>query len=147
MPLIKHCLICGKEFSCRPCLTASAKYCSISCQKYAQKKTGFKLCLPSGCIEWLGGRRADGYRWFRIPGGKQVIAHRWFWEGEYGPIPKGYVLHHICQNPACVNPDHLELVTKAQHRTRHLTNTLQARTRVQFHQHFLFQTPTYLQNL
>lgn len=67
----------------------------------------------SGCLVWLAGVTGDGYGRFR-PGGRQTqttLAHRWSYEHHVGPIPKGLHLDHLCRNPPCVNPDHLEPVT------------------------------------
>ncbi|HEV2123202.1 MAG TPA: HNH endonuclease signature motif containing protein [Chloroflexota bacterium] len=41
-------------------------------------------------------------------------AHRWAYEALVGPIPTGTELDHLCRNPACVRPDHLEPVTHAE---------------------------------
>jgi hypothetical protein len=43
--------------------------------------------------------------------GKSGLAHRIYYEEHVGPIPKGLHLDHLCEVPACVNPDHLEPVT------------------------------------
>lgn len=43
--------------------------------------------------------------------GKQKRAHRIFYEYFKEPIPKGLVIDHLCRNHACVNPNHLEVVT------------------------------------
>lgn len=66
--------------------------------------------MPSGCHEWQGGRFTDGYGNFIIDGGNKV-ATRWLWEQMNGPIPDGIQVRHKCDNPPCVNMDHLELGT------------------------------------
>jgi hypothetical protein len=42
----------------------------------------------------------------------------------FGPIPPGYHIHHTCENPACIEPSHLEAVTPRQHREAHRYNGL-----------------------
>lgn len=65
---------------------------------------------PDGCLEWQGYRQALGYGRFRVAGQK-VLAHRFAYELLVGPIPEGLSLDHLCRNPSCVNPMHLEPVT------------------------------------
>lgn len=65
---------------------------------------------PESCWEWTGGVDKRGYGQF-WSGSAGVRAYRWLYERERGPIPTGMHLDHLCRNPSCVNPDHLEVVT------------------------------------
>lgn len=40
------------------------------------------------------------------------MAHRLVWELLVGPIPQGKQIDHLCRNHACVNPEHLDIVTQ-----------------------------------
>ncbi len=69
---------------------------------------------PNGCWRWTGYVHTYGYGRFRegTAGSRKVQAHRFGYEYFIGPIPKGLDLDHLCRNRACVNPDHLEPVTR-----------------------------------
>lgn len=66
------------------------------------------------CWEWDGPLDADGYA--RI-GNKQ--AHRFLYKKLVGPIPKGFVLHHLCENRSCVKPSHLQPLSREEHARIH----------------------------
>jgi len=71
----------------------------------------------SGCWIWHGYKHSQGYGRLRV-GGRKVLAHRFAYELLIGPIPEGTTLDHLCENPACVNPAHLEPVTQGENMRR-----------------------------
>ncbi len=67
------------------------------------------------CWIWVGKLDRNGYGKFRGDG-RDVFAHRWAYEFERESLPERKApdflgLDHLCRNPACVNPSHLELVS------------------------------------
>src|SRR3990167_2605138 len=70
-----------------------------------------------GCWEWVSTRTHDGYARMRYDG-RLGYAHRFAYELHVGPVPEGYDLDHLCRVRHCVNPAHLEPVTRQENLRR-----------------------------
>lgn len=63
-------------------------------------------------------RKPSGYGVVRIGGSNPLYAHRAVFERIVGPIPPKLVLDHLCLQKQCVNPEHLEPITRAENTRR-----------------------------
>jgi len=97
------------------------------------------------CWLWTGGKTqgAQGYGCFQV-NHVNYRAHRLAYELLRGPIPIGLQLDHLCRNPSCVNPDHLEPVTARENTLRGIgPSAVVYRTRVCMNGHDLNSSPVY----
>jgi hypothetical protein len=68
----------------------------------------------NGCMLWTGAT-VQGYGNFQKASRSSQGAHRWAYERYRGPVPEGLELDHLCRVRRCVNPDHLEPVSRRLH--------------------------------
>ena len=70
----------------------------------------------TGCWLWIGARHQHGYGIMQdhTPRRRRLYAHRVMYEALRGPIPRGMTLDHLCRQRCCVNPVHLEAVSRVE---------------------------------
>lgn len=69
-----------------------------------------KLKKTDSCWIWTASKDLDGYGRFFLEG-RSISSHRFSYEHWNGKIPDELQIDHICRNRACVNPEHMEIVT------------------------------------
>lgn len=99
---------------------ATRLYCNRACQSSRRPSiTEDYEVVESGCWEWRGHIDRNGYGKAYDParqvGNRLDWAHRVSYRNHVGPIPAGRELDHMCENTACINPEHLQPLTKAEH--------------------------------
>ena len=136
---------CAASDCSRPLPPSRKRWCCDTCRERQKARDQFarthpaspkvRLALPSGatadtrfwqktvveatgCWRWVGARDQNGYGLFRDGGGAQVRAHRWAFERWGEPLDPGLTIDHLCRNRACVNPCHMEQVTRAENARR-----------------------------
>jgi hypothetical protein len=67
---------------------------------------------PNGCWEWTGAKSVGGYGRVSIPGNQQRLVHVISYAHHCGVLPAGLVVAHLCHNPCCCNPVHLQPMTQ-----------------------------------
>lgn len=77
------------------------------------------LGIVGECQSWGGHHRKSDGRPVVREGGKLVYVYRANYQKVHGALPRGKILHHRCENPRCINLDHLEVITQPEHLKRH----------------------------
>lgn len=72
---------------------------------------------PDGCWVWTAAHVADGYGNYKLDGRAQR-AHRVAYQALVGEIPEGMTLDHLCRRRDCVNPGHMEVVSRRENTIR-----------------------------
>ena len=85
----------------------------------AEERFWEKVDTTGPCWQWMASL-AKGYGQF-WNGERRQMAHLWAWENLVGPRDEAMDLDHLCRNRKCVNPDHLEPVSRGEnlHRGAH----------------------------
>jgi hypothetical protein len=72
-----------------------------------------RVAMAGECWEWTGTRNRQGYGTVHIGDGLgPYLAHRVSFTAFVGQIPDDLVIDHLCRNPPCINPAHMEPVTR-----------------------------------
>ena len=69
--------------------------------------------VAHGCWEWTGSKNSQGYGNIKV-GDRTLPAHRIVFEMYGNALEVGMDIDHLCRNKGCVNPKHLELVTRSE---------------------------------
>ncbi len=108
----------GQHMTCVP---GHRRAPSVSASdRFWAKVTG---AAADACWEWNAYVMPNGYGQFGVAPGRVVLAHRWAYESLRSTIPPGLDIDHLCENRRCVNPWHLEPVTRSVNLARQERNS------------------------
>jgi len=85
--------------------------CSVSNYKPIEIRMNARTTKSEGCWEWTGVKTRNGYGTIHF-NGMTTCAHRVAVLLSGRAIPPDMEIDHLCRNRGCVNPDHLEVVTR-----------------------------------
>jgi hypothetical protein len=118
-----HCTECSgdrplfKRTLCRPCYRKWLRDPSVERprQRTPEQRFWEKVDKTDSCWLWTAAvNPGTGYGQFTAYTGVQVQAHRYSYELASGPLPVGLDVHHTCHVRRCVNPAHLQALTRSQ---------------------------------
>lgn len=89
---------------------------NITMSDYIRYCKYFDVSAPDECWDWKGYKNENGYGMFRIRRNhlsKHIRSHRIMFYLRNGYLPED--VHHSCEHPSCINPNHLEALDHAPH--------------------------------
>lgn len=118
----ERCTECGgdkpvyKRGICRPCYRKWSKDPNRErpVKLTPEQRFWAKVHKTESCWLWTASiNRGTGYAQFGLRHGVMVDGHRYSYELAHGPVPEKHDVHHICHTRHCVNPAHLQAVTRS----------------------------------
>lgn len=100
------------------------RYTFIRCESV--EKTLLENSIPEpncGCLIWIAGKINSEYGLYIDENGEHIPAHRKAYEHWIGSIPSGFEPHHKCEVTFCIEPTHLEALSKSTHKSLHTSRS------------------------